>query len=216
SKITIKEKNNKSKIKLKNWIGWFFILPGLLFHIVAVLVPAVMSLYLPFTEWNGLNTPKFIGFDNFIEAFSDSVVWTAFNNNIKCALFWITIPTIFALLLAYMLRKVNRGQTLYQATYFSTSIVTVTVAGQIWFWIYNPFSGMNFYLEKAGLEFLQWPGLTVPALALFSVLIADMWKGFGTNVIWLLAAMTQMDKTMEEAAKIDGAGRFKIMWHIVL
>jgi raffinose/stachyose/melibiose transport system permease protein len=215
-KVVIQEKKERKKFKFEKWLGWFFILPGLLFHILAVTIPAMMSLYLPFTEWNGLNTPKFIGLANFVEAFSDSVVWTAFLNNAKWALFWITIPIILAFFLAYLLRKVNKGQTLYQATYFSTSIITVTVAGQIWFWIYNPFSGVNFYLEKAGLEFLQWPGLTIPALALFSVLIADMWKGFGTNVIWLLAAMTQMDKSLEEAAKMDGAGRFKIMWHILI
>jgi ABC-type sugar transport system permease subunit len=197
-------------------MGWFFILPGLLVHILAVTIPAVMSFYLPFTEWNGLNTPKFIGIANFIEAFQDSVVFTALFNNIKWTLFWITIPLIFAFLVAYLLRKVNKGQTLYQATYFSTSIITVTVAGQIWFWIYNPFSGINFYLDKAGLGFLEVPGLTIPAIALFSVLFADMWKGFGTNVIWLLAAMTQTDKSLEEAAKIEGANRYQILRHVFL
>ncbi|WP_223593693.1 carbohydrate ABC transporter permease [Neobacillus bataviensis] len=208
-----KEKKQKWR---KKALGWYFIIPGLLFHILAVTVPAVMSLYLPFTEWNGLNTPKFIGLENFKEAFQDDVVLTAFFNNIKWAIFWVTIPLIFAFIVAYLLKKVKRGQTLYQATFFSTSIITVTVAGQIWFWIYNPFSGVNFYLEKAGLKFLEWPGLTIPALALFSVLIADMWKGFGTNVIWLLAAMTQTDKSLEEAARIEGANRFQVMWHILL
>ncbi|MFP5115925.1 carbohydrate ABC transporter permease [Bacillaceae bacterium C204] len=217
AKLVIKrEVKPKRRLKKERWIGWMFIVPGLLFHILAVTLPAVMSLYLPFTEWNGLNTPKFIGLRNFIEAFQDSIVWTAFLNNIKWAAFWITIPITLAFVLAHLLRKVKRGQTLYQATYFSTSIITVTVAGQIWFWIYNPFSGVNFYLDKVGLKFLEWPGLTIPALALFSVLIADMWKGFGTNVIWLLAAMTQMDPSLEEAAKMDGAGRVKIMWHVIV
>jgi raffinose/stachyose/melibiose transport system permease protein len=215
-KVLVQEVKQKKKFKKGKWIGWLFILPGLLFHILAVSIPAIMSFYLPFTEWNGLNVPKFIGIANFIEAFQDSIVWTAFLNNVKWAIFWITIPIILAFFLAHLLRKVNKGQTLYQATYFSTSIITVTVAGQIWFWIYNPFSGVNFYLDKAGLDFLEWPGLTVPALALFSVLLADMWKGFGTNVIWLLASMTQMDSSLEEAAKMDGAGRFKVIWHVIL
>ena len=209
-------KREKKQKWRKKAIGWFFIAPGLLFHILAVAIPAAMSLYLPFTEWNGLNTPIFIGMENFKEAFQDEVVLTALFNNIKWAIFWVTIPLIFAFIVAYLLKKVKRGQTLYQATFFSTSIITVTVAGQIWFWIYNPFSGVNFYLDKAGLKFLEWPGLTIPALALFSVLIADMWKGFGTNVIWLLAAMTQTDKSLEEAARIEGANRFQVMWHILL
>ncbi|MFJ5762504.1 carbohydrate ABC transporter permease [Neobacillus sp. NPDC093182] len=216
SSVIIDSNVHKKQNRKRNWVGWFFILPGLLVHILAVTIPAVMSLYLPFTEWNGLNTPKFIGIANFIEAFQDSVVFTALFNNIKWTLFWITIPLIFAFLVAYLLRKVNKGQTLYQATYFSTSIITVTVAGQIWFWIYNPFSGINFYLDKAGLGFLEVPGLTIPAIALFSVLFADMWKGFGTNVIWLLAAMTQTDKSLEEAAKIEGANRYQILRHVFL
>lgn len=196
--------------------GWLYIAPGLLFHIVAVTIPAVMSLYLPFTEWNGLNVPKFIGLANFAEAFQDRIVGMAFLNNVKWAVFWITLPIIFAFVLAYLLTKIKRGQTAYQAIYFSTSIITVTVAGQIWFWLYNPFSGVNYYLDKAGLGFIDWPGLTIPSFALFSVLLADMWKGFGGNVIWLLAAMTQRDKSLEESAKLDGAGRVKIMWHILL
>ncbi|WP_162463279.1 carbohydrate ABC transporter permease [Paenibacillus psychroresistens] len=200
----------------KRWFGWYFIIPGLLFHIFAVSIPSLMSLYLPFTEWNGLNVPKFIGLDNFVEAFQDKVVGIAFINNIKWALFWITIPIIFAFILAYLLVKVKKGQTAYQSIFFSTSIITVTVAGQIWFWLYNPFSGVNHYLEKTGLDFLSIPGLTNPSLALYSVLFADMWKGFGGNVIWLLAAMSQLDKSMEEAAKIDGAGRFRILWYIII
>jgi raffinose/stachyose/melibiose transport system permease protein len=212
----IQTNKTTKKKNLSKWLGWLFILPGLLFHIAAVVIPATLGFYLPFTKWNGISSPEFIGLDNFLEAFVDPIVHTAFFNNIKWALFWITVPIIFSFLLAHLLRKVNKGQTFYQATYFSTSIITVTVAGQIWFWLYNPFTGVNFYLEKAGLEFLAWPGLTIPALALFSVLIADMWKGFGTNVIWLLAAMTQMDKSLEEAAKIDGAGRFRIIWNVVI
>ncbi|MBB3128523.1 ABC-type sugar transport system permease subunit [Paenibacillus rhizosphaerae] len=202
--------------RLVRWKGWLFILPGLLFHIFAVTIPAMLSLYLPFTEWNGISMPKFIGIENFVEAFQDRIVGVAFLNNVKWMLFWVTIPIIFAFGLAYLLSKIKRGQTAYQSIFFSTSIITVTVAGQIWFWLYNPFSGVNFYLDKAGLGFLEWPGLTIPSFALVSVLIADMWRGFGGNVIWLLAALTQNDKSIEEAAKLDGAGRFRILWNIVL
>ncbi|WP_274363136.1 carbohydrate ABC transporter permease [Paenibacillus thermotolerans] len=196
--------------------GWWYILPGLLFHIVAVTIPAVMSLFMPFTEWNGLNVPKFIGLANFAEALQDRVVGMALMNNVKWMLFCITIPLVFAFGLAHLLTKVKKGQVTYQAVFFSTSIITVTVAGQIWFWLYNPFSGVNFYLEKAGLDFLAWPGLTIPSFALVSILIADMWKGFGGNVIWLLAAMTQLDKSLEESARLDGAGRRQVMWNIIL
>jgi raffinose/stachyose/melibiose transport system permease protein len=206
----------KKKFRLNNWKGWLLILPGLMFHLYAVTVPAALGLYLPFTEWNGLDVPKFIGLDNFIEAFQDKIVGMALMNNFKWMLFWITIPIILAFFLAYLLTKVKKGQTAYQSIFFSTSIITVTVAGQIWFWLYNPFSGVNFYLDKAGLGFLEWPGLTIPSFSLVSVLIADMWRGFGGNVIWLLAAMTQNDKSLEEAARIDGAGRFRIIWNIIL
>jgi len=196
--------------------GWWYIMPGLAFHVLIVTIPAAMSFYLPLTEWNGMNVPKFIGLANFAEAIRDRVVGIAIVNNVKWMLFWMTVPLILSFVLAHWLTKVKRGQTAYQAIYFSTSIITVTVAGQIWFWLYNPFSGVNYYLEKAGLDFLAWPGLTLPSFALLSILIADMWKSFGSNVIWLLAAMTQLDKSLEEAAKLDGAGKAQTMWHVVL
>ncbi|RED64057.1 carbohydrate ABC transporter permease [Cohnella lupini] len=206
----------KKRFQLKNWAGWLLIVPGLAFHLYAVTVPAALGLYLPFTEWNGLDVPKFIGFDNFIEAFQDKIVGMALLNNVKWMLFWITVPIILAFFLAYLLTKVKKGQTAYQSIFFSTSIITVTVAGQIWFWLYNPFSGVNFYMDKVGLGFIEWPGLTIPSFSLVSVLIADMWRGFGGNVIWLLAAMSQNDKSLEEAARIDGAGRFRIIWNVIL
>jgi ABC-type sugar transport system permease subunit len=183
---------------------------------MAVFIPMAFTIYLPFTDWNGVSVPRFIGLSNFAEAFQDSVVGQAFWNNVEWCAFWLTIPLGLAFILASLLVKVRRGQTLYQAIYFSTSIITVTVAGQIWLWIYDPFSGLNSYLQQWGLGFLSLPGLTIPSLALLSVLFAAMWGGFGGNVIWLLAAMTQMDQALEEAATLDGANWLRLVWHVRL
>lgn len=206
----------RKKGKESVWLGWWFVLPGLLCHLMAVTLPFALSLYLPFTEWNGIGLPKFIGLDNFVQLIKDNVVATALFNNFKWTMFSVTIPIALALLLARLLTKVQRGQTAYQAIYFSTSVVTVTVAGQIWVSLFNPITGINYYLKQAGLGFLAWPGLSVPSLAILSILIAEMWRSFGSNVIWLLASMTQTDKSLEEAAKLDGAGKIRILWHIVL
>lgn len=197
-------------------IGWLFILPGLLFHIVAVTIPLLLTLYLPLTKWNGVGLPKFTGLDNFIRLFKDNVVYISLMNNFIWTAFSITVPILLALVLARLLTKAGRLQTLYQAIFFSTSVMTVTVAGQIWISLLNPFSGINYYLEKAGLGFLSMPGLTIPSLSIFFILIAEMWRSFGTNVIWLLAAMTQTDKSLEECAKIEGASKLQMIWHVVL
>jgi ABC-type sugar transport system permease subunit len=181
-----------------------------------VFIPLLFTLVLPFTDWDGISALHFIGFSNFTEALGDSVVGQALANNVEWSVFWLTVPLVLAFLLASLLIKVRRGQTAYQAIYFSTSIITVTVTGEIWLWIYDPFSGINSYLQQWGLGFLQVPGLATPSLALLSVLVAAMWRGFGGNVIWLLAAMTQMDKSLEEAARLDGAGALRILWHIHL
>lgn len=214
--VVVRSKKKRSKAIKKRWIGWLFILPGLLFHIFAVTIPAIMSFLLPFTEWNGFSNPSFVGFSNFLEAFNDPIVWTAFLNNVKWCLFWVVVPIVFALCISLLLRKVTRGQTVYQVIYFSTSIITVTVAGQIWLWIISPFKGLNFFLKEIGLGFLQWPGLTQDWSALLSVLIADMWTGFGFFVIWILSSLTQLSKPLEDAAKIDGAGRLRIIWNVIL
>jgi len=198
------------------WSGWLFLIPGLIFQIVAVFIPLLFTLVLPFTDWNGISAPNFVGLSNFSEAFGDAVVRQALGNNVEWSIFWLTIPLLLAFILASLLIKVRHGQTAYQAIYFSTSIITVTVTGEIWLWIYDPFSGINSYLQQWGLGFLQVPGLATPSLALLSVLFTAMWRGFGGNVIWLLAAMTQMDKSMEEAARLDGAGWLRVLWHIHL
>lgn len=207
---------SSKKRRREGLVGWLFMGPGLIFHLMAVFIPMLMSLYLPFTDWNGISWPHLVGLANFKQAFHDAVVFRAILNNVEWGAFWLTVPLVLAFILATLLLKVKRGQTVYQSIYFSTSILTVAVAGQIWLWIYDPFSGIDNYLQQWHLNFLSVPGLTIPSLALLSVLFASMWAGFGSNVIWLLAAMTQMDKSLEEAARIDGATRWRIAWSVHL
>src|SRR5262245_20608002 len=103
----------------KNATGLVFILPALVMYAIFFIFPFFTSIYYSFTSWNGYDpVKKFVGLQNYVRLFHDSMVWTAFSHN----LIWIVIgtfaPIIIALPVAYLLTSIRRGRLLFQTAYF--------------------------------------------------------------------------------------------------
>lgn len=87
---------------------------------------------------------------------------------------------------------------------------------RIWSWIFHPFFGINQVLHGWGRDGLALNWLSDPALALYSVAVADNWRWWGFLVIVFLAALQQVDRLLYESARIDGANRWQIFWFITV
>jgi multiple sugar transport system permease protein len=198
-----------------DWVGYifiaFFALPFLLFNIA----PVFFGAYVAFTEWRIIGTPEWVGLQNFREAVADEWVWMAFRNVVVYAL--IIVPGVTVLGLAFAL-FVNQGyplSSLARTLFFAPNVVSATVIGLVWVWILDTQYGLlNNTIGAVGIAPVPW--LTSTSWSLVGVSIASIWWDLGLAFVLLLAALQDIPRDLIEAAKVDGAGPFSRLRHIIL
>jgi len=200
-------------------VYWAYLIPGGVLFLAVIVVPFLMNVYLSFTKWPGLGTPRWIGLDNYTRLFADDTFWLSFRNSVAMIVAMVVVPTLLGLLLAAVLfdylgkRFSSRVASALRATYYLPQILPVAVAGILWGWILNPQTGaLNAFLRQIGLDSLalNWLGDTTTALP--TVMMVMIWVQVGYPVVIFMAALQRVDPELYEAAELDGAGwlaRFK-------
>jgi ABC-type sugar transport system permease subunit len=189
----------------------FFTVPFLLFNVA----PLLFGIGVAFTEWGIIGAPTWVGLQNFREAWGDPWVWTAFRNIVWYAL--LIVPGVTVLGLAFALYVHQRWplSTLARILFFTPNVVSATVIGLIWVWVLDTQYGLlNHYLGVIGLPEIPW--LTSPQWSLTGVAIASIWWDLGLAFVLFLAALQDVPDDLYDAAAIDGAGRFRQLWHVTL
>ena len=200
--------------KQRKFMGWIMILPALILNILVMGGPIVGTLAISLTNWDGMRPPKFIGLANFQKLVGDSGFFWAVLNNIRWTVFFVTVPIIFALIMAGILSKIKRGQMVYRVLFFLPYIAMSVVIAKMWSLIFNPFSGIATVLEKIGIQAPMFLG--DPDIALYSVAFVDASRYWIFLMIMFLTAFFQLDKSLEEAATIDGANRVQRFLYVVI
>ena len=205
-----------------------FLLPGLLFYILAVFYPIEESIRMSFMKWNGIGDKEFVGLSNYIDMFHDKVFFTSFFNNliylVIVVVMQLSIGLLFAILLTYMTKRVTLVKTLY---YVPCIITTVAIA-QLFRSVYStePMGLLNQFLQVIGLlnQFLQVIGLdhmvtswlANVGTALAAVSVPEGWRFTGMYMVIFYAALVSLDPSVYEAAKVDGASEMQILFRIKL
>ncbi len=193
-----------------------FISPWLLGFIVLTIFPLAFGLFISLTNYDGLNlnTLDFVGMQNYQTAFQDpkaqltfdrTLVWTAIN-----------LPTwlIFSLLLAVVANQKVKGIGIYRTLFYLPSIIPAV--GLVWTW--KILLEKNYGLLNAIISIWR-PGTAIGWLtdqAMFGVTAMALWNGLGAGMIIFLAGLQGVPDELVEAAKIDGAGSFRVFWHVTL
>lgn len=203
----------KSNLYRKERIyGYLFILPPVLGLLIFTFFPVVYSFYGSLTDWDGLGGMNFIGFDNFIDVFSDELFYKAAFNTLFYML-GIPIGIVLALLLALGLNRKILGTTTFRVIYYIPVISSLAAISILWNWAYNgDFGLVNQFLALFGIDGPNWlmnKHSIKPAIILMSV-----WKGLGYTMLLYLAALQSVPRTYYEAAELDGASGFKSFRHI--
>lgn len=205
-----------AKRKKSHLVAYWFILPAFVIHCCIVTLPSLSTLVMSLFDWNGLGKAKFIGFQNFVEIFTkDSVVKMAVIHNLQWLAVFITVPLILGFIVAILVSRIGRGQIFLRTVYFLPYVISAVVAGKIWTAYMNPFYGLNTIFAKLGFEKLSevlWLG--DPKIALFSVAFVDNWHWWGFVMVLFLGALQQVDPTLYEAARVDGANGFQELIHV--
>jgi multiple sugar transport system permease protein len=192
----------------REWTAYLFNAPGMILFAVFVVYSVITSFNLSFHEWNILEPEKpFVGLQNYREVMGDERFWASVGRSIYFTVGSV-IPTMaIALAIALLLNTKIRALGLFRTAYYLPVITPLVVAAIIWKWVYDADFGLaNFYLMKLGIidEPLLW--LADKTLAMPAVILVNVWKGVGFNMVVYLAGLQAIPAEFYEAAEVDGAG----------
>jgi multiple sugar transport system permease protein/raffinose/stachyose/melibiose transport system permease protein len=192
----------------------------LLALLLFVWLPALASVGLSFTRWNGIGIGSihWIGLENYRQIFTNyPPFWPAIQHNLIWLVFTALIPTPFGIFIAYQLdRKIKFGR-FYQTAIFLPVVLSTAVVGFIWEIVYNPDHGLlNSALgtDQPGHGYIDWLG--DPNLNLWSVLVAASWRHAGYVMVLYLAGLKSFDPALKDAASIDGANGRQTFLRVVV
>ena len=197
-----------------------FLAPALALYGTFALFPLLQLVLMSLWRWNGI-TPQheWIGLANYRTLVHDGHAISALWHN----LIWValaSLPIIAGLLLAVLLHSGRfgvRGQSVYRVIFFLPYVLPIVVVAFIWQIIYNPTTGaLNAGLSAVGLDSLTRGWLGDPHLALVSLVMAANWTGFGFCAMLFLAGMSAIDRSLYDAAAIDGANAFQRFRHVTV
>ncbi len=197
---------------------YIFMLPWALLTLTFFTYPFINSIIMAFEQTNGLHSAVYVGFDNFTFVLSDPVFHKAFMNTfiIVCASIFIQIPLSLGLALLLNNPKV-RWRNTFRLLILSPMLIGTMFVGLMFILLFAPQYGLvNIIIQEAlgwGLDknWLQDPALSMPA-----IIITSIWLGTGYGMVFFLAALQMVDKSLEEAARIDGANSVQIFMNVTL
>jgi ABC-type sugar transport system permease subunit len=198
--------------------GWAFVLPPLIVYAVFFIWPLGQSVYISFTDWNGVRpVVEFVGLANYSRMLRDPLVWRALWHNVIWIVAGTVSPIVISLGLAMLLWPRTRGQNLFQAAYFLPQILSTVAVGLIWSKVYHPMIGvLNQLLQGVGLGHLVEGWLGSSQWALAAVLVAAIWSYFGFTLVVIMAGLQTIDLDLLDAAGIDGANAWQRFVNVIV
>ena len=194
---------------------YLFIAVPMLSFIVFLLIPMVISFWWSLNDYSGIQPPRFIGLNNYIELFtSDKYFLQSLWNTTVFVLLGMGIGPSLGLLTAILLNQNVRFQALFRTAYYLPVMTSLVVVSTIWVMLYNQNGLFNSVLASLGIGSVGW--LSDPKFALFSVVIASIWQGFGFETVIFLAALQSIPREQYEAAMMDGANAIQKFWYITV
>ncbi len=209
-------KRHLSLNKKQNLTGWVFLAPAAILIAAMSFYPMFKALFLSFKTGVGVNL-KWTGISNYTRMFQDAVFMQALKNNFLYLIIQVPIMLVLALALASMLNdKHLRFKGLFRTAIFlpcATSLVSYSIIFRSLFAV-DGF--VNTILIKLGILHTGYNFLTFPTSARIVIIVALIWRWTGYNMVFYLAGLQNIEYSVYEAAKIDGASPFQSFWRITV
>jgi len=194
-----------------------FVVPAVLVYTVFVVFPFFSNIHISLTDWTGMDkTYNYIGFSNFIKAFKINLVNQSLLNTLVFTIGNTFGASVLGLILALALDMPLKTKNIMKSIYFIPCILSTTVVGTLWGYMYSYDGIINAVLNKIGLQALASDWLGNDKTALFMMLITQYWQWLGFCAIIYIANLQVIPQDMYEAAKIDGASAFHTFKSITL
>lgn len=199
----------------ESYTAWAFMAPGLILIAVFVFWPIIYGIPLSFTDYSVISETHYIGFDNFVKAFHDKNFLISLWNSL---LYVIIVPIIqiISILMAILVNGKIPGVKIFRTAYYIPVVTSMVAVALIWSWLLSSNGVVNYLLLQLGLIRDQVAWLSTSSTALFVLMFITMWKGLGYYMMLYLAGLQGIPSDLFEAARVDGASRWRVIWSITV
>lgn len=195
--------------KIKKYMHWILLSPYLTLFIVFILLPIVVAIYLSFTYFNAIQTPRWVGLQNYINLFTRDEIFMqkVLPNTIKFSLIVGPGGYILSFVLAWLVAQLTKiPRTIFALILYSPSLTAGVTMAVVWRVLFNGDQQgyLNALLLRLGFidKPIQW--LQSPEYLLTIMIIVSLWSSMGVGFLAMLAGILNVDETLYEAAYIDG------------
>lgn len=219
----IMTKQKRMRIIKENISAWIFLLPYIALFSLFFIVPFFYGIIISFFDWNMFQPEltTFVGFENYYNVLfnQDSIFYIYFWSGLKNTLLFVVIAVPFLILIPLVLAKLidiqPRGYKFFRTILFLPTVLSISAVILIWRWQFYTNGGfINSLLLTLGIDEIAF--LSTQPWAWISILIVTIWWTMGTNLVILGAGMKNIDRTLYEAAEIDGATSVQIFFKITI
>ncbi|OMF26511.1 hypothetical protein BK133_20365 [Paenibacillus sp. FSL H8-0548] len=206
---------------MKNRPFLWFILPGFILYSIFSIYPIFSAIQISLTKWDGIGAKTFVGFDNYVELFSNPELSKQLTNALlnSGTIFLLNAIVVLPLqiILAYLLYSQIKGHRFFQAMIFSPQFISTPVIVFMGALIFDGNIGVfNKLLELIGLGEYTRPWMGLPELGIYIIWILIAWSGIGVGMVFFLGAMKMISNEVMEASVLDGASYWRRFWSIIL
>lgn len=194
-----------------------FLLPGFILLAVFMLYPVGASTYYSLFKWNGLGPREtFVGLENYQRVLSHKIFIDALKHSLLLVALSLLIQLPLALGLALLLvRSKIRGKRLLRSIFFIPYVFSEVITAILWLYVYHPSNGLaNVVLEGLGLEGMAW--LSNRATVMPAIFVVLTWKFFGFHMLLYMAAIQNVPRDLEDAARVNGADELGVLRYVTL
>ncbi|BEL04866.1 sugar ABC transporter permease [Actinoplanes sichuanensis] len=195
--------------------GYLFVTPALIGAVAFVFVPLVLVVWYSLHEWNVLaDTFDFVGTENYRKLAEDPQVPGVLRATALFSAGLVVLNLGLALVLAVLLNQRLRGTTVFRVLFFSPVVVSLLAWTIVWGFLLQDNGGINAFLDLVGIDGPNW--LRSEGTAMASVVVVQVFKNVGLNMVLFLAALQGVPQELYEAARTDGAGPWTVFRRITL
>lgn len=215
-KLTVSNRHIRMQ-RRTDLMGWLFVTPATLLFVLFLFLPICIALITGFSDFNGINSFGSWGVKNYTELFTTDIFLfkKSLLNLLIYVVIFVPLNIVISMTLAVLVSKKSRANKYFRLAYYIPSLTSGIAVAAVWSWMLNPEMGViNTVLGGLGLPRPNW--LNDKHLTMVSVAIVSLWGGTAANMVLYIAAIQGINESLFEAARMEGAGSFKITIKIII
>ncbi|MFC4777068.1 carbohydrate ABC transporter permease [Paenibacillus sp. GCM10023252] len=200
----------------RRYTPYLFLIPACIILGAFIFYPMLNAIYLSLTDYNMVTEENFVGAANYKELFGSDYFWKTLVNTFLYLIVVVPSLVFLPIFMAILVNQPLKGIGIFRSAYYIPVVTSMVVVGIIWKWVYADQGILNYMLQE--LNIINGPvhWLTSTSTAIYAVMAVTVWKGLGYYMVIYLAGLQSIPADLYEAATVDGASKWKQIFHITI